>query len=175
MRKTWDKLNEQYNTMPLEEITTLLEGYYHHMFYKYARDLDYDDVRQELIIKTNDAINKYKDDMNAVFTTYLYTLCKHRIIDMLRENNEYRVMKENMKIQYSFKDYNTIYDRSTGLSLIDSINGELTPKEQRFIESYLRLGTVEKVAIELQLGRTTAYRLNKKIKEKLKEKLNSVS
>lgn len=134
-------------------------------------DMDYDDVVQELRMGVMKAAKGYKEDSGVIFHTYLYkTLMNTASTLITRASKKHRAMP-TLPMPDGFDE--KVVDEeneSKDLEVLDILGQlDLSCMEREFIQ--LRMEGYSMKELGEKLGVKGVYRLNKQIKQKVKDQL----
>ena len=131
--------------------------------------MDYDDIVQELRVGVMKAAKGYKEDSGVIFHTYLYkTLMNTASTLITRASKKHRAMPTvPMPDGFDQKDGE---GGAKDLEILDTLdNLDLSCMEREFIQ--LRMEGFSMKELGEKLGVKGVYRLNKQIKQKVKDQL----
>ena len=131
--------------------------------------MDYDDIVQELRMGVMKAAKGYKEDSGVIFHTYLYkTLMNTASTLITRASKKHKAMPTvPMPDGFDQKDGE---GEAKDLEILDTLdNLDLSCMEREFIQ--LRMEGFSMKELGEKLGVKGVYRLNKQIKQKVKDQL----
>tara|TARA_R110000850_G_scaffold276127_2_gene417111 strand:+ start:280 stop:783 length:504 start_codon:yes stop_codon:yes gene_type:complete len=134
-------------------------------------DMDYDDIVQELRMGVMKAAKGYKEDSGVIFHTYLYKTLMNTASTLITRASKRHKAMPTVPMPDGYDD--KVVDEKDGakdveiLDILDQL--DLTCMEREFV--YLRMDGYTMKELGEKLDVKGVYRLNKQIKQKVKDQI----
>lgn len=146
--------------------------------------MDREDLLQEATLALIKAVDKFDENGGQKLTTFIYSVAKQRLLDLIKKNSAKKGGKDAVKLSIEGgEDNDGIDPEAIGGDVIDDylqketaeqlykISDEvLTKREKAFFDLYLQEKSYREIAEELGVSTKTVDNTLSKIKKKIREK-----